>query len=45
MDSSGALHGTFAKRLRNCVVGEVKHNFTALPLAEIRERLPRRMLA
>ena len=41
----GALHGTFTKPLRECVVAEVKRNLTALRTSDIRAHLPRRLFA
>lgn len=41
----GALHGTFPKPLRECVVAEVKRNLTALRTSDIRAHLPRRLFA
>lgn len=40
----GVLHGTFDKPLRDCVVGEVRRDLTAMPPASIRSRLPARLL-
>ena len=41
----GALHGTFPKPLRDCVVAEVKRNLTALRTSDIRSHLPSRLFA
>ncbi|HEX3123929.1 MAG TPA: host attachment protein [Rhodanobacteraceae bacterium] len=41
----GALHGTFPKPLRDCVVAEVKRNLTALRTSDIRAHLPSRLFA
>jgi protein required for attachment to host cells len=41
----GALHGTFSKPLRECVVAEVKRNLTALHPSDIRAHLPRQLFA
>jgi len=41
----GALHGTFPKPLRDCVVAEVKRNLTALRSSDIRAHLPSRLFA
>ena len=41
----GALHGSLSKPLRDCVVAELKRNLTALPAADIRSHLPRRLFA
>lgn len=39
----GALHCCMNKPLRDRVVEEVRHDYTALPVAELRERLPTRL--
>ena len=36
----GALNRQLHKPLRDCVVGEVRHDLTALPAAQIRDRVP-----
>lgn len=39
----GALHGCMDKPLRDRVVEEVHHDYTALSVAELRERLPTKL--
>lgn len=39
----GALHGCMNKPLRDRVVEEVHHDYTSLPVTELRERLPTRL--
>ncbi|MDE2156876.1 MAG: host attachment protein [Xanthomonadaceae bacterium] len=41
----GVMHDCLDKPLRACVVDEIRHDLTALPLAEIYPRLPHRLLA
>lgn len=36
----GALHGCMDKPLRDRVIESIHHDYTALPVAELRERLP-----
>jgi protein required for attachment to host cells len=39
----GVLHSGMDKPLRDCVVEEVRHDYTSLPVAQLRERLPTRL--
>lgn len=40
----GTLHSALDEPLRGCVVGEIRHDLTMLPIHALRERLPPTML-